>query len=66
MYKEDNSWNPITCIYENGKYSVNENSVIKCDEMLNVTDSVSTNVTSSLSKYFHNKIVQCKMDRYML
>ena len=40
--------------------------MIKCDEMLSVTDSVSTNVTSSLSKYFHNKTVQCKMDRYML
>ena len=41
---------PNTCICENSKYlkSIVENSVI-CDEIVSVTDSVSTNVTNMIS-----------------
>ena len=42
---------PNTCICENSKYlkSIVENSVIICDEIVIVTDSVSTNVTNMIS-----------------
>ena len=62
--QKDNSWSPSTCIYENDKYSVIEDSVFKCDEMINVTNSVSTNVTSTVSNVFDNKKVKCKLDCY--
>ena len=37
------SWNPSTCICENGRYlkSVLDNSLIECSEITNVTDSAS-------------------------
>ena len=42
---------PNTCICENSKYlkSIVENSVIICDEIVIVTDSVSTNETNMIS-----------------
>ena len=41
-HKKDLSWNTSTCIYENRRYlkSIVDNSVIVCDEIINVTDSV--------------------------
>ena len=58
----------ITCICENGNYSkcVADNSVITCDEIINVTDSVSTNVTSTVSTNFHNNKVRYRIDCYIL
>ena len=50
-YTKNYSWNPSTCIYENDKYlkSIADTSVIVCDEIINATDSVSTNVTNTIS-----------------
>ena len=57
-FKKDYSWNPSTCICENSKYleSIADDSVIVYDEIINVTDSVSTNVT----------ILHQKMSRFLL
>ena len=59
---ENYSWNPTTCICENGKYlrSIADDLVITCDETINATDSVSTNVTSNVSTNF------CKITCYIL
>ena len=45
------SWNPSTCICENGKYSKSfvDNSKIKCDEFMYAMDIVSTNMTNTIS-----------------
>ena len=51
MFKQ--SLNCVTyCISENGKYveSIADNSNIVCDEIINATDSASTNVSTN----FHN------------
>ena len=47
-------------ICENGKYlgSIINDSVIRCDKTINTTDSLSTNVASSVSKSVSNKF--CK------
>ena len=44
------NWNPSTCICKNGKYLKNiaDTSVIVCDKIINVTDSLSTNVTNTM------------------
>ena len=49
--KKDYSWNPSTYIGENSKYlkGIDDTLVIVCDEIINATDSVSTNVTSIIS-----------------
>ena len=62
--KEGYSWNPSTCICVNSKYlgSIIDNSGIRYDEIINATDSVSTNVTGTVSTNFHNKQVKYKMD----
>ena len=67
------SWNPSTCICENSKYlkSIADTSVIECDEVITVMDTVSTkmtnaiatNVTSNASINCHSKTVR---DYYIL
>ena len=48
--KKDYSWNPNTCICENSRHleSILDDSVIVCDEIINVAESVSTNVTNTI------------------
>ena len=45
--KKDYSWNPSKCICENDKYLKNiiDESVIKFDEIINITSNIPTNVT---------------------
>ena len=59
---------PSTYICENGKHlgSINDNSVISCGEIINTTDSVLTNVTSTVTRSFFNKKVRYKMYCYIL
>ena len=47
--KKDYSWNSSTCICEYSKYleSTLDNSVIACDDIIKVVESVSTNVTNT-------------------
>ena len=61
--KKGYSWNTSICVSENGRYlkSVADDSLITCDEIMNGTGSVSTNVTSTVLKKFHNKKVRCKI-----
>ena len=71
--KKDYSWNPSTCICENSKYlkSIADTSVIECEEIITVMDTVSTktintivsNVTSTVSINCHSKKVR---DCYIL
>ena len=70
------SWNPSTCLCENGKYlkSIADTLVSVCDEIINATDNVSTNVTNTIPTNFmsivstnvHSKKVGYKMDCYIL
>ena len=66
--KNDDNWNPSTCIYKNIKHlkSVADSSVTECDEIVIVKDIVSTketntiatkktNVTSTTSLNYHSK-----------
>ena len=46
--------------------SIIDDSVITCDEIIKATDSVSTNVSSTVSTNFYNKEVRYKKDRYIL
>ena len=72
--KTDYSWNPSTCIWENGKHlkSIAYTSVIVYDEIIYAMDTVSTNVvntipssaTSTVSTIFYKKI-RYKMDCYI-
>ena len=64
MCKEDYGWNPTTCICENGKYpgSIINNSVIRCDEIINAVGNVST----TMSTNFYKKKVRYNMDLYIL
>ena len=76
MCKKDYSWNPSTCICENSRNlkSIDGDLVIVCDEIMNVTNIVSTNVTnrvptnvtSAVSINSDDKKVRCKMDCYIL
>ena len=73
---KDYSWNPSTCICEISRYlkSIVDESVIVCDEIINVTDSASkivtntipTSVTSIASINSDDKKVRYKMDYYIL
>ena len=51
MCKKDYSWNPSILVCENNRYlnSFADNSIIACDKIINITDSLSTNVTSIIS-----------------
>ena len=66
--KEDYSRNPSTCICENGKYlkSVTDDLKIVCNEIINITGSVSTNFSSTILTNFHNKKVRYKLGCYFL
>ena len=48
--KKNYTWKSSTCISKNGKYlkSIASNSIIACDEIINATYSVSTNLTNSI------------------
>ena len=50
-------WNPATRTCGNGNYlgSIVDGSVIMCDKIINAADSVSKNVTSTVSTNFYNK-----------
>ena len=73
--KKKISWRPSTCTCENDKYlkHISDDSVIACDEIMSVTDSVSTsetntistNVTSIASVNSDDKKVRYKMDLYI-
>ena len=64
-------WNPTICSCENVEYLAIaiDDSVIMCDEIINVVGSVSTNISanvmSAVSTNFHKK-VRYKMDCYIL
>ena len=66
------SWNPSTCICENGKclQSIADTSVSVCNEIIHVMDIVSTNlentIPTNVSRNFNGKNVRCKMDYYIL
>ena len=51
MCKKDYCWNPSTCICENDKYlkRIIDDSVIVCDEIINVMDIVLTDVVSTIA-----------------
>ena len=46
MCKKDYIWNPATCSCENGKYvgGIINDSVIKCDKIIETTKIIPTNV----------------------
>ena len=48
-YKNNYSWNPGKCISKNSSHlkSIIDDSVIVCDEIISITDNVSTNVTNT-------------------
>ena len=49
--KNDDSWNPSTCIYKNSKYlkSVADTSVTECDEIVIVKNIVSTKKANTIA-----------------
>ena len=73
--KKDYIWNPSTCICEDGKYlkSIVDDSIV-CDEVINATDivstnmknTISTNATSTVSINRHNEKVRYEMDYILL
>ena len=74
--KKDYSWNPNTCICENSKClkRIADESAIECNEIINVMDSVSTNVTKTIPTNVANTVstnsgdkkVKYKIDCYIL
>ena len=62
--KKNYSWNPSTCIYENGKYSVLAN--VSNTLSTNMTNTISTNVTSTTSTNSDGKALRYKLDCYIL
>ena len=50
-YKKNYSWNPSTCVYENGKHlkSILDTSEIACDEITSVMDIVPTKMTNTIA-----------------
>ena len=57
MHKKGFAWNPATCTCENGKYfkSIINDSVIRCNEIVKATKTISTNtflLKIILVKYF--------------
>ena len=55
--KKDSSWNPSTCICDNGKYldGISDTSRIVCDGIINITHSriiyQSTKVTNTVTTH---------------
>ena len=74
--KKGYSWNLSICTCENSRYSkgIAEISVIACHEIINATDSASTNVTiitsikvrSNMITNYDDKTVKYKMNFYIL
>ena len=73
--KDDYNWNPSTCICENCKYlkSIIDESVIVWDEIKNaadsarnVTNNISTNVTSTVPRTSDDEKVKYRMNCYIL
>ena len=62
MRKKDYSWNPTRWLCKNSMYlkSVADDSVIVCDEIINVKESISTNVLSTVPINFDDKKVNKK------
>ena len=62
--KKDYSWNPSTCICENSKYLkiIADTSVIECDEIISVTDIVSTKkrdtIATNVSIYCNSRKIR--------
>lgn len=57
MHKKGFAWNPARCACENGKYfkSIINDSVIRCNEIVKATKTISTNtflLKNILVKYF--------------
>ena len=63
MCSKGSSWNPRKCICENGKYlkSIVDESVIMCNEIINTTNYIPKNATSSVSINSDDKNVGHKM-----
>ena len=68
-YRKDYSWNPSTCICQNGKYlkSITDTSVTVCvcDEIINGTDSVSRNMTNTLLTEKTRQMLYQQMSRVL-
>ena len=49
--KKDYNWNPSTCISVNSDYlkSIDDTSVVACDEIISVVDTVSTKMTDTIA-----------------
>ena len=60
--KKGYSWNPSACIFENRKYlkGLVDTSVIVCDDIINATDSVSTNVANTVPTNMKNSMSTCQ------
>ena len=54
--QKDYSWNPSTCICENSKYlkSIADTSVIGCDKIITVLDTMLTEMTNITVTYVTN------------
>ena len=70
--KEDYSWNPSTCIWENSKYlkSIANTSVIVCHKVTSTMDIILTKmantVAANVTKNYYSKKVRYKFDCYIL
>ena len=60
MCKKTYIWNPSTCNCENGKYLDIDDSVITCDEIIQVTKNYSN------QKLFQQKLFQQKLFQEIL
>ena len=69
-YEKDYSWNPSTCICEKRKHlkSVDDTSVTRCDEIVIITDNLSTKKTNTIAtdvtntasiNCYNKKVKQC-------
>ena len=56
--KKDYSWNPSTCICENSRYlkSTGDDSVSVCDEIINISNSVSTALKNTIPTNVTNTV----------
>ena len=72
MCEKDYIWNPATCSCENGKYvgSIIDDSVIMHDEIINMTKTVPSKITSTktVQTNFNNnkKKIACKTRQFYI
>ena len=72
--KKDYSWNPSTCTFENSNdlKSIDDTSVMDCDEIILVMDTLSTKIENTIAinitKNFHSKKVRdcCILHAFLL